>query len=361
MRDGGPPARLTVLRFAETEHVLLVALHRLVADESTLRMVVAETAEHYSAAVEGRDPDVPFVALQYRDYARWEDERHAGSEIRALTAWWSAALTPPPPELVLPGDRPADREPSHAGGAVGFDWGRETAQRLREVCAAEATDPADVLLTAFQALLFRHTGEERIAVGHPVVARPRPEFAHTAGPFANPLVLCADFAGAPTFRHMLARTALTRRAALDHRDLPFPTLVAALDVDRAAHRTPLYDASFACDEEPEPAPRFAGVSARPLDAPVTAVPSGLELRVRTAAETVAGTLAFRADQFGAASAGRLLDQLRTLLDAALKDPDQPVAALPLETPEQLRDAVRAADRVAEAPAVHPTVAAAARH
>ncbi|MEV4255818.1 AMP-binding protein, partial [Spirillospora sp. NPDC049652] len=192
-------------------------------------------------------------------------------------------------------------------------------------------------------------------------ARPRPEFAHTAGPFENPLVLCADFAGAPTFRHMLARTALSRRAALDHRDLPFPTLVAALDVDRAAHRTPLYDASFACDEEPEPEPRFAGVAARPLDPPVTAVPSGLELRVRTTGNTVAGTLAFRADLFDAASAERLLDQLRTLLDAALKDPDQPVAALPLETPEQLRAAVRAADRVAEAPAAHPTVAAAVRH
>ncbi|MEV0407199.1 AMP-binding protein [Actinoallomurus sp. NPDC050550] len=357
-RDGGPLARFTVLRFAPSEHALLLVLHRLVADESTMRMLVAELAEYYSAAVEGREAELPFVPLQYRDYAIWEDERRDSSELRRLAGWWSATLASLPPELDLPGDRPADREPVHAARAVHFDWGRETAQRLREVCAAEATAPADALLTAFQALLFRHTGEERIAVGYPAVVRPRPEFAQTAGPFENPLVLCADFAGAPTFRHMLARTAQTRQAALDHRDLPFPTLVAALDVDRAAHRTPLFDAVFACDETAEPAPRLAGVSVRPLAAPITAVPSGLELRVRMTEPTVAGTLAHRADLFDENSAEHLLDQLRTLLEAALKDPDQPVTALPLETPEQLRAAVHTADRVADAPNVHPTVAAA---
>ncbi|MBM0207241.1 hypothetical protein JNW90_32795, partial [Micromonospora sp. STR1s_5] len=84
----------------------------------------------------------------------------------------------------------------------------------------------------------------------------------------------------------------------------------------------------------------------------------LSLEVDTVESAVTGTLAYRADLFEPESARALLGQLRTLLDAALKDPGQPVAALPLETPEQLRAAARAADRIEPVAAGWPTVAAA---
>ncbi|MFC0031655.1 AMP-binding protein [Micromonospora chaiyaphumensis] len=354
----GPLCRLALVRLGPEEHELLLVLHRLVADDSSARILVTELGECYSAAVQGREPALPFLPLQYRDFARWQREQATGPTYRRLAQWWRGALTPPPPALSLPADRPPAADSGYAGAAVDFDWGEETAGRLREVCAAEGTVPAVVLSAAFHALLFRHTGEQRVAVGHPVVVRPRPEFAGTVGPFQNPLVVCADFADSPTFRHLLARVAQARRAALDHGELPFADVVAEVEVDRDAQRLPLLDAAFTCPESPEPDPALAGATVRRLPVRAGAVPVGLSLEVDTVEPAVTGTLAYRTELFEADSVRALLGQLRTLLDAALKDPGQPVAVLPLETPEQLRAAARAADRVEPVATGWSTVAAA---
>lgn len=356
----GPLSRLTLVRLGPDEHEVLLVLHQLVADDSSARILVTELGECYSAAVQGREPVLPFLPLQYRDFARWQREQATGPAYRGLAQWWRATLTPPPPALSLPADRPPAADSGYAGAAVYFDWGEETAGRLREVCAAEGTVPAVVLSAAFQALLFRHTGEQRVAVGHPVVVRPRPEFAGTVGPFSNPLVVCADFAGSPTFRHLLARVAQADRAALDHGELPFADVVAEVEVDRDPQRLPLLDAMFSCPGSPEPEPAFTGTTVRRLPVRAGAVPVGLSLEVDSVEPTVTGALAYRAELFEADSARALLGQLRTLLDAALKDPGQPVAALPLEMPEQLRAAVRAADRVGAATVSRPPVDAAVR-
>ncbi|MGV9214439.1 non-ribosomal peptide synthetase [Micromonospora sp. RB23] len=354
----GPLSRFTLVRLGPEEHEVLLVLHRLVADDSSARILVTELGECYSAAVQGREPALPFLPLQYRDFARWQREQATGPTYGRLAQWWRTALTPPPPTLSLPADRPPAADSGYAGGAVSFDWGEETAGHLREVCAAEGSVPAVVLAAAFHALLFRHTGEQRVTVGHPVAVRPRPEFAATVGPFQNPLVVCVDFADAPTFRHLLARVAQARRAALDHGELPFADVVAEVDVDRDAQRPPLLDAAFSCPESPEPDLVLTGAIVRRLPVRAGAVPVSLSLEVDTVESAVTGTLAYRADLFEPESARALLGQLRTLLDAALKDPGQPVAALPLETPEQLRAAARAADRIEPVAADWPTVAAA---
>src|SRR5437016_4153074 len=73
----------------------------------------------------------------------------------------------------------------------------------------------------------------------------------------------------------------------------------------------------------------------------------LTLTIETAEPTVSGFLECRASLFDPASAQRILEQLRTLLDAALADPDSPIGTLPLDTPERIRAAGRAGDLIAE--------------
>ena len=343
-RDGEALARMTVLRLSATEHRVLLLVHRLVCDDSSIPVLVEELSECYAAAVERRGAVLPFLPLQYRDYTSWEREREARPAFQRLTDWWTSALTPPPPPLSIPADRPPDHEPAVDGATVRFDWGEDFGRQLQEVSAAEATVPGAVLLTAFQTLLFRYTGEERVAVGYPAPVRPRPEFARTVGPFQNTLVLCADFSGEPTFREMLGRVTQGWRDALDHRELPFTSLMAALDIDRHPWRVPLFDTVFSL-AEPESPLSLPGATVRSLPVHTGTIGSDLALSVEQVDPAVTGALEYRTSRFEADSVRRILDQLRTMLDAALKDPGLPVTALPLDTPDQIRVAVREADHI----------------
>jgi amino acid adenylation domain-containing protein len=339
----GPLARLTVLRLAPQVHRAVLVLHRVVADDASVPLLVGELSAYYAAAVRGAHP-VPGPVAQYPDYARWQREQETTPAYRRLLDWWTATLTPLPPPPALPTDRDRSAVPATHGGVLRFDWGETTAARLAALCASEGAAPLAVVLAAFQALLCRYGDQDRVAVAVPVAVRP-PAYASTIGPFENLLVLCGDLTGSPTFRELVGRVTRVVRAALDHRTLPFDRVVRALNPDRDPGRVPLCDIMLAVREEPEAAPRLAGaeVSRHDLD---TGAVADLALTVDRVWPSVAGNLAYRFDLLERASAEVVLDQLRTLLTAALATPDAVVADLPLDSAERARAIAEAGDRLA---------------
>lgn len=317
-------AGLTITRLGDEDHLVELAVDEAVCDEASLSIVIDELSTVYS---QGSTPPSPGL---YTHYAR---QRRALDHRRELE-WWRDTLTPPPAAPELPADRVRQPTLCAPSGRLRFDW-------RDELSTVENT--GTVLLAAFQALLHRYGGEDRIAVGMPVSLRPR-EFAGAVGQFENLLVACTDLTGEPTFRELLKRVDTTVAEALEHRALPFHELVRALDVDRAPHRIPFCDTMFVM-REPESPLRLAGTRVVPQIVEGT-TRADLTLTV----DGTTGTFEYRTDVFEASSASLLLDQLHTLLTAALAEPDMPVRALPLESRERTSTALDETDRIAAGPA-----------
>ncbi|GAA0948257.1 non-ribosomal peptide synthetase [Nonomuraea longicatena] len=341
----GPLARLAVARLGPDDHVVALVTHRAVADDASAAIVVEELSAGYARAARGEDPAPPGHPAQYADFARLQ----RGQDHRHLVDWWRAALTPLPGAHDLPVDRVGPPAWWAPAGVERFAWASSLGGPLTELSRAEGVEPHTVLLAAFQLLLHRYGGADRVAVGSPADCRPASGFDEAVGPFDTVLVLCADFTASLTFRELLRQVNVTRTSALAHRALPFEELVRALELDRAPRRIPLCDALFAL-RAPEPPLRLPGARTRGQRAEAGAALADLTLTVETGGPVATGTLGHRADAFGARSARLLLDQLHTLLSAALADPDLPVRELPLEGRDRLRASVLAADRVAAGPA-----------
>src|SRR6202043_2651999 len=101
----GPLLRTALLRTADAEHVLLLSLHHMVADGSSLEILARELAAFYAAAARdvGAAEDAvaagnlgalgPLAAagglpVQYADFARWQREWLSGEVLAAELAWW---------------------------------------------------------------------------------------------------------------------------------------------------------------------------------------------------------------------------------------------------------------------------------
>ncbi|BBI49016.1 hypothetical protein HORIV_14370 [Vreelandella olivaria] len=100
------------------------------------------------------------------------------------------------------------------------------------------------LLTGFQALLHRYTGQEDIRVGVPIANRHRTETQGVVGFFVNTQVLRNQLNGRLSLAEALQQS---KRAALDaqeHQDLPFEQLVEALQPERSMSQTPLFQVMF---------------------------------------------------------------------------------------------------------------------
>lgn len=343
----GPVARLVVAEVGDQEHCLLLLLHRAVTDDRSVSIVVDELSAYYAAEVDTGTVRValPVLSLQYADYARKQRDRARTPEARRLEEWWVEELTPPPAALALPTDRARPVGPSPGGAVVPYAWD-DLAGPLHRLAEDERTTPDVVVLAAFQALLWRYGGGDRVAVGLPVSVRPPADYTGLVGPFANPLVLCADLAERPPFADLVRSVAELTGAALRHREVPFARVVKALNPDRDPRRIPLYDAMFVSPQAPESELTLAGTVVRRQIIHSGAVGADLTLVLDRVAPVLAGTLEYRSSLFDPASAAAMLDQLRTLLGAALRDPAAAVDTLPLDGTDRIRAAVGTADLVA---------------
>ncbi|MFB4311445.1 amino acid adenylation domain-containing protein [Actinomadura sp. GTD37] len=321
---GERPIRLELLGLGEDEHALVLVVHHIAWDGMTWGSLSRDLSALYRAAVTGEPDGLPALAVQYADYAEWEQRRPAGEED---LAYWRGRLDPPPAPLDLPADRPRGAAASERGGRRARRFGDAVTEGMRGLAAEEDLTPFTVMLAAYAVLLHRYTGADDVAVGSAVMNREHAEVERLAGNFGNTLVLRTDLSGSPTFREALRRTGRTVADGFAHQALPYDRLVQELRPARGRGRSAFFDTMLL----------FLAQEIGELDLPGvtstwTHVHNGaahfdlsLEAFVRPRGMTVEAT--FRRELFDDERVDALLGHLETLLAGALADPDRPIGAL----------------------------------
>ncbi|WP_087687508.1 non-ribosomal peptide synthetase [Pandoraea sp. PE-S2R-1] len=241
----GPLLRVALLALPGepvSEHILLVAMHHIVADGWSIDIVLREFVAGYQAAVAGQAPDLPALTLQYADVAAWQRGRLAAGEQQRQLDWWRAALGEgeTAPVLLLPSDHPREPLAQYTEASVPFSLPPALTAGVRELAATHRATPFMIVLAAFQLLLSRHSGLRDIRVGVPIAGRELPESAPLIGLFMNTQVLRARLDASQTVAELLDRTRAHVLEASAHQALPFEALVEALAPERSLTHTPLF-------------------------------------------------------------------------------------------------------------------------
>ncbi|MFG1951744.1 amino acid adenylation domain-containing protein [Micromonospora sp. NPDC048830] len=324
-----PLFRVVLYRLGPDDHVLVVAFHHAVYDQWSGAVFVRELLACYDAAVAGVEATLPELPVQYGDFAAWQREWVGGEEESGQLAYWERRLAGLPP-LELPTDRPRPAAQTFEGATVDAVLPAELVTALDRLGREHQATLFMTVLTAFSAVLARHSGQEDLAVGTPVAGRRAPELEHLVGFFVNNLVLRVDASADPGFADLLGRVRDTCLDAYANGDVPFERVVERLRPDRDLARSPLFSVMFVFGNVPLPALRATGITAElfrvdpgtaKFDLFVTCVPRA------DGALTV--TVEHNAALFDPATARRLLDHLRLVLDAAVAAPGRPLSELPL--------------------------------
>ncbi len=332
----GPLFRRQLVRLAEDEHVLIAVLHHAVFDGWSFGVLMRELPALYEAEVNGTPPELAELPIQFADYAVWERERLTGATLEEMLAYWRSQLADLP-TVPMPTDRPRPALESHRGAVAQLELDPELIAGARALAAAENTTLHVTLLTVLQMLLARYTGQTDIVVGTPSANRSRPELAPVIGFLVNTLPIRVDCSQDPSFRELLHRVHQTTLAGYAHQDLPFAKLVDALQIERDASRTPVFQITFAhAETDPETIHRaglavdaFTGFS-HPDYAKFD-----LALFVGTNSDGCTALLQYATDLFDRDTAERMLGHYRTLLAGAMADPDSTLSQLPMLTDPEL--------------------------
>ncbi|MCP4654206.1 MAG: amino acid adenylation domain-containing protein, partial [bacterium] len=324
----GPVLRVRLLRSTPQEHTLLVTVHHIAFDDGSLEVFLHELAALYPALSAGRSPGLPELPVQYADFATWQRQWPAELRERQL-AYWRGELAGLP-VLELPGDRPRPAVQSLRATTQPLSLPAQLGRRLPELSAQHGTTLCLTLLSAFQVLLARTSGQSQLAVGLPVDGRDRPELEALVGLFTNTLVLRGDLWDDPSFVEHLARVRERSLAACAHHELPFELLVEELEPERNLSQNPVVQVLFVLRRNP-----FAPLRelAPGLGLEVAGVATGTALYELTLAleedgDELRGVLEYNPDLYDATTLRRMADHFRILLAGVASAPQRRLSELP---------------------------------
>ncbi|WP_432140263.1 amino acid adenylation domain-containing protein [Streptomyces sp. bgisy084] len=346
---GELPLRVTLLRISDREHVLLLLMHHIVSDGSSLAPLVRDLSVAYGARLRGGAPRWQPLPVQYADYALWQRELLGAEDdpdsvlARQLT-YWRDQLAGAPELLDLPLDRPRPAVASHRGTTAPFTLDAGTHERLTELARRCDATVFMVLQAGLAVLLSRLGAGSDIPLSTVVAGRTDESLEELVGYFVNSLVLRTDVSGDPTFLELLGRVRETDLAAYAHQDVPFERVVEAVNPTRTLSHAPLAQVALILQNTGSATLELPGldVSFEGEAEGAAKVDLAFNLSESRTAEGrpagIGGQLEFAADLFGPATARLLTARLARVLADACATPELPVSRLTVLSPDE-RDAL----------------------
>ncbi|WP_327043995.1 LLM class flavin-dependent oxidoreductase [Microbispora sp. NBC_01189] len=321
--------RTTLVRLGETEHVLLLTTHHIVADSWSIGVMARELGILYDAYRTGTPSPLPELEVQYADFTLWQQEWLGGEVVARQLEFWRETLADAPGVLALPYDRPRPETPAHSGEQAVFRLPDGMSERVEALSAGHGVTVFVTLLAAFAVLLHRWADEERIVLGVPVGGRNVPELEPLIGFFANITVLNVDLTGGPSFAEVLRRVRDRVVSAYDHQDLPVEKLVEDLGVRRDPAYNPLFQVMFVYTNDLALSPVLGGLEVSPVEVHPGSVFMDLNMAMEDGPDGLRGTLDYSTELFDETTVEWLLRGFRQVLEGVLADPGAPIADLPL--------------------------------
>lgn len=334
--------RLTLLRLARQEWLLLFVIHHIVNDGWSGHLVQRELATLYEAFASRRPSPLSEPKLQYVDFACWQREWLRGELLEGQLRYWTERLAGAPTALRLATDRPFPGEPTFRGGRRPVAFPAALVTELRKLSQSHGATLFMTLLTAFGVLLHLYTGQEDLLVASPVANRHRVEVEEVVGLFANLLVLRLDLSGDPELVELVSRVREVVLGAQEHQDLPFEMLVERLQPGREPGRHPLVQVHFSLESEPLSRFVTGGVELVPTHIDHGITQYELDLNLVETGDDLAGDLIYASDLFEDVTAGRLLTHLEKVLQTLIERPGtrlREVAAAFAEAEKKVRSEV----------------------
>jgi amino acid adenylation domain-containing protein/non-ribosomal peptide synthase protein (TIGR01720 family) len=250
--ENGPLFRVSLLKIAEDQHVMIFNLHHIISDGWSMGVLMGEFCRLYDAFARGQENPLPELRIQYRDYAVWQNRMLESEHIGEHQRYWHEKFLGEIPVLNLPTDFPRPAVQTFSGNTIALSFSVEQTEGLRTFSREKGVTLFMTLLATVKVLLYRYTGQEDIIVGTPVAGRNHADLEHQIGFYVNTLALRDQVRGEESFESFLQQIKETTTEAYTHQMYPFDKLVEELELRRDVSRSALFDVMAVMQNFEEP-------------------------------------------------------------------------------------------------------------
>jgi NRPS condensation-like uncharacterized protein len=311
-----PLIRITLLRFSETEHIVLVVVHHIVADGWSVGIMAKELCVLYEMLAQDRMSALAELPIQYADFAVWQQEWLRSTALQPQAAYWKQKLEGLK-TLEIESDFPRPAIQTSNGTIQSVLLPRSLTNALKDFSNHHDVTLYTTALATFMMLLWQCSGQSDIAVGTQVAGRNQVELEELVGAFINTLVMRTEVTGDLSFTDLLQRVHETITEAIANQDMPFERLVELLRPKRDLARNPLFSVNFIYQRAFIKNRDFAGISLTDLPSRSPGAIYDLNFFMVERVEGWRWSCEFNTDLYSTETIQRMLAGFQALLAAIL--------------------------------------------
>jgi len=252
-----PLLRVGLIKVHPKKHILMYDMHHIISDGTSMGILVKEFAGLYEGKV------LPELRLQYKDYAAWQNSMFNNGTMKKQEEHWLKEFEEEIPVLNLPTDYQRPAIQSFEGDSICFELSEGITRGLRKVTEETGATMYMVLLSGFNILLSKYSGQEDIVIGSPIAGRPHADLENILGMFVNTLAMRNYPEGRKTIIELIEEAKANALKAYENQNYQFEELVEKLNVRRDMSRNPVFDAMLVMQNTDMEEIAIEGISIKP--------------------------------------------------------------------------------------------------
>jgi amino acid adenylation domain-containing protein len=323
----GPLLSLWLLKMSSSEHLLVVTLPSLCADPSGLKNLVRELSRCYAACLgeeELTDETLPYIVI-----AEWQNELLEREDTEAGRAFWRKRYRADLIKANLPFEAPADEHRKFESRSITIEIEPETTAKVAAVSSSYNCSISTFLMTCWQVLLSRLTGQSEVLMGAASDGRTDAELEHVLGLMTKYLPLFLHLDAQSRFSRVMGQVEDATREAREWQE--------AYGWDQLG-ATPAGEIPFVpfCFEfEERPLSYSAGDVSFKIDHLLSHTDNfALKLSCVREADSLFLTINYNSDSYQVDDVEGLAKQLRRVIASAIADPESSVSRLEIVSEDE---------------------------
>jgi acyl carrier protein/transcription termination factor NusB len=333
--EKGPLLRVKLLQTGDDRHILLFTLHHIISDGWSQEVLIHEALTLYKTYSKGKEPPLPALKIQYKDYAVWHNQLLKNERLKEEQDYWWSQFMGEIPVLDLPTDfkRPPVR--TLQGNYVGFELDDSIGKGLLSLGRQNGVTLFMTLLASVNLLLYCYSGQEDIILGTVISGRDNKDLTGQMGYFLNTLALRTRFSGSGGFAALLRQVKETLLGAMKHQLYPFGLLVEDLNLKRDMSRSPLFDVTVHL-QDMETAIEMEGMSVKSYEFGARNSKFDLMFNFYQEKNSISGVLKYKTDLFKYDTIVRMVNRFKRLLNNVLENPGKQLSDLTFENEREFK-------------------------
>lgn len=307
--------RVRFFRLAPNQFIFFFMVHHIIWDGMSNTMLFHEFNHCYHTFKANQDPALPAIRMTLKEHALSEAKMMESARFQEEIHEWSKILSGKLPELNLKTDFPRTNVVNQELDTVYFEISRDQLVKLENYAQQKHLSTYNVLMTVYNVLLAKTTGNLDLIVGTPVHGRNTRDIRKTFGYFINTLPIRSVLAADQSFKENLSIVMESLKNAFYNQSVPLDVLI------KMVKQNALFQTLFIYLDVTKELDVFEALNFEQVKIDRLSGHTEIDFYLYKSRHKIDGVIEFRKNLFTKETIGKLANEFQVLLEQVLTNED----------------------------------------